>query len=84
MGEFSSSEASEEGEDEEDVESMPSSRQFSEHRYAFRVMYDGAKYNGWQLQPRQPSVQGLLETVLAKKLQVRHSRTPPLEATASE
>jgi len=34
-----------------------------------RVMYDGSNYNGWQLQPHQPSVQGLVETVLSRKLQ---------------
>jgi hypothetical protein len=40
-------------------------------RYRARVLYDGANFNGWQLQPSQPSVQGLLEAVIAFKL--RHS-----------
>ncbi|MEL6913899.1 MAG: tRNA pseudouridine(38-40) synthase TruA [Pseudomonadota bacterium] len=35
-------------------------------RYAFRVEYDGAPFAGWQRQADQPSVQGALETALAR------------------
>ena len=35
-------------------------------RYAFRVEYDGAPFAGWQAQSGQPSVQGAIETALAK------------------
>ncbi|EKX40000.1 hypothetical protein GUITHDRAFT_113994 [Guillardia theta CCMP2712] len=40
-------------------------------RYRCNVMYDGTNYNGFQLQHYQPSIQGLLETVLSRKLQRR-------------
>lgn len=30
------------------------------------LAYDGARYNGWQRQPKQPSIQGALEDALAK------------------
>lgn len=35
-------------------------------RYAFRVEYDGAPFAGWQAQSGQPSVQGAIETALAR------------------
>ena len=35
-------------------------------RIAFTVQYDGAAYFGWQLQPRDPTVQGELETVFGR------------------
>jgi tRNA pseudouridine38-40 synthase len=35
-------------------------------RYAFSVEYDGAPFVGWQRQINQPSVQGAIETALAK------------------
>jgi tRNA pseudouridine38-40 synthase len=35
-------------------------------RYAFRLEYDGGPFNGWQRQQGQPSVQGALETALAR------------------
>ena len=35
-------------------------------RYAFRVEYDGAPFAGWQAQAGQPSVQGAIESALAK------------------
>ncbi|MBA4492285.1 tRNA pseudouridine(38-40) synthase TruA [Paracoccus sp. S1E-3] len=35
-------------------------------RYAFRVEYDGVPFAGWQAQSGQPSVQGAIETALAK------------------
>lgn len=33
--------------------------------YALRIEYDGSRYVGWQRQPNGPSIQGLLEEVLA-------------------
>lgn len=35
-------------------------------RYAFRIEYDGRPFAGWQRQADQPSVQGALETALAR------------------
>ena len=35
-------------------------------RYAFRVEYDGAPFAGWQAQADQPSVQGSIESALAR------------------
>ncbi|WBU56888.1 tRNA pseudouridine(38-40) synthase TruA [Paracoccus sediminicola] len=35
-------------------------------RYAFRVEYDGAPFAGWQAQSGQPSVQGAIESALAR------------------
>ncbi|WP_127903128.1 tRNA pseudouridine(38-40) synthase TruA [Solirhodobacter olei] len=35
-------------------------------RYALRIEYDGAPFNGWQRQAGQPSVQGAVEGALAK------------------
>ena len=35
-------------------------------RYSFLIEYDGAPYKGWQRQDDMPSVQGALETALAK------------------
>ncbi|WP_375261280.1 tRNA pseudouridine(38-40) synthase TruA [Palleronia sp.] len=35
-------------------------------RYAFRIEYDGAPFAGWQRQKDQPSVQGAVETALAR------------------
>ena len=65
MNEWSS-----EGDDDEAIDGPVVRHQFGEYRYSMRVMYDGTNYCGWQLQPSEPSIQGLLETVLAQKLQV--------------
>ncbi|MCW1951708.1 MAG: tRNA pseudouridine(38-40) synthase TruA [Octadecabacter sp.] len=35
-------------------------------RYALKIEYDGQPYCGWQRQPNLPSVQGAIETALAK------------------
>lgn len=35
-------------------------------RYFFEISYDGAAFNGWQIQPKEVSVQQTLETVLTK------------------
>ncbi|OCX64654.1 tRNA pseudouridine(38-40) synthase TruA [Thioclava sp. SK-1] len=35
-------------------------------RYALKIEYDGAPFAGWQRQADQPSVQGAIETALAK------------------
>mgnify|MGYP000992135716 FL=1 len=35
-------------------------------RYAFRIEYNGSPFNGWQRQPDLPSVQGAIETCLAR------------------
>mmetsp|Transcript_39939 Transcript_39939/g.97134 ORF Transcript_39939/g.97134 Transcript_39939/m.97134 type:complete len:343 (-) Transcript_39939:30-1058(-) len=61
-----SGDSNSDGSDESEGESELASGRF---RYVFSVLYDGSPYCGWQLQPHQRSVQGLLETVLAKKLQ---------------
>lgn len=36
------------------------------HRYALKIEYDGAPFHGWQRQIGLPSVQGVIETALAK------------------
>ncbi|GAB4272636.1 MAG: tRNA pseudouridine(38-40) synthase TruA [Pararhodobacter sp.] len=35
-------------------------------RYAFRIEYHGGPFRGWQMQEGQPSVQGALETAIAR------------------
>ncbi len=35
-------------------------------RYAFKIEYHGAPFNGWQRQDNQPTVQGAVEAALAK------------------
>jgi tRNA pseudouridine38-40 synthase len=35
-------------------------------RFALKIEYDGAPFSGWQRQPDRPSVQGAIETALAK------------------
>nr|NKB51491.1 hypothetical protein [Rhizobiaceae bacterium] len=35
-------------------------------RYSFLIEYDGSPYKGWQRQNDMPSVQGALETALAR------------------
>ncbi len=35
-------------------------------RFAFKIEYDGAPFRGWQRQRDQPSVQGTIETALAR------------------
>lgn len=35
-------------------------------RFALKIEYDGATFSGWQKQPNRPSVQGAIETALAK------------------
>jgi len=46
-------------------------------RYALKIEYDGAPFNGWQRQKDQPSVQGTVESALA-----RIEPAPPLIAAA--
>ncbi len=35
-------------------------------RYAFKIEYNGAPFNGWQRQPGQPTVQGAIEDAIRK------------------
>ena len=35
-------------------------------RYALKIEYHGAPFSGWQRQAEHPSVQGAIETALAK------------------
>ncbi|MBI3143628.1 MAG: tRNA pseudouridine synthase A [Bacteroidetes bacterium] len=37
-------------------------------RYFFQIAYNGANYNGWQIQPNATTVQGVFEDCLSKKL----------------
>lgn len=60
---------SEEGEEVEEEQQHTEPGAAVRKRYRMRVKYDGTNYNGWQLQHHQPSVQGLLETVISIKLQ---------------
>ena len=36
------------------------------HTYRGTLAYDGTKYAGWQVQPNQRTIQGLMETALLK------------------
>lgn len=42
-----------------------------EHQIRLVVEYDGTRYHGWQAQPCVPTVQGVIEDILSKVLQVR-------------
>ena len=39
-------------------------------RYFIRLAYNGAPFNGWQIQPHDPSVQQALEQALATVLRM--------------
>ena len=36
----------------------------TKHTYRGKLAYDGTKYAGWQVQPNQRTIQGLMETAV--------------------
>ena len=38
----------------------------TKHTYRGKLAYDGTKYAGWQVQPNQRTIQGLMETAVYK------------------
>ena len=43
-------------------------------RYKIKVSYDGTNYSGWQVQPKQKTVQGDIERLLAEMTGQKHVR----------